>query len=338
MGGHFRVTDRRNLDSAVASRCMDPALRPLGVGELLDASIRLMRRRFGDFVILVAITTIPVQIVTVFVLFSVLPDPNASTTSFNVSTESSATTTTGATSGGQLAALLATVVLGLLATQFATGACTTLASETHLGRVSEWKSSLGAAWKRFGSIVWVSIIYLVVPILGLFLCIAPGVWLYVAWSLAIPVLMVEGARGTKAIGRSYRLVRGRWWPIFGVVLLAQIFLGIVSSVLGVMFAIPLAIANPTSEWATAIFTVLPNALAGLVTLPFTVALYVVLYYDQRVRKEGFDIALAIQQLDLGLGVAPTPASGWQLPPAAPPWSGPSSSPGPHEPPPGWAPP
>lgn len=313
---------------------MDPALRPLGVGELLDASIRVMRQRFGDFVILVAITTIPMQILTVFVLFSVLPDTNTSSTSFTTPTGASTTTTTG----GQLAALLATVLLGLLATQFATGACTTLASETHLGRVSEWRHSLGAAWKRFPSIVWVSIIYLVVPTIGLLFCIAPGVWLYVAWSLAIPVLMVEGVRGTKAIGRSYRLVRGRWWPIFGIVLLAQIFLGIVSSVLGVMFAIPLAIAQPTSEWATAIFSVLPNALAGLVTLPFTVALYVVLYYDQRVRKEGLDIALAFQRLDMGLGVAPTPASGWQLPPAQPPWSGPAEPPGPHEPPPGWAPP
>lgn len=326
---------QKTRDPAVASRCMDPALRPLGVGELLDAAIRLMRQRFADFVILVAVTTIPVQIITVFVLISVLPDADTTTTTFSIN---SATAPNGASGGALLAAFLVTITLNLLANQFATGACTTLASDTHLSRESYWRNSLAAAWKRFPSIVWVSVIYLVVTSLGLLLCVAPGVWLYVAWSLAIPVLMVEGTRGTKALGRSFRLVSGRWWPIFAVVLLSYILLQIVQTVLSLVFAIPLAIAPLSSTTAAAIFTVLPSALAALVTLPFTVSLYVVLYYDQRVRKEGFDIALAIQRLDAGLDVGAAPTAGWQLPSDQPPPGGPPPSPSPHEPPPGWSPP
>ena len=43
------------------------------------------------------------------------------------------------------------------------------------------------------------------------LCIVPGIYLFVAFAVALPVLMSEGERGRKALGRSRALVRGRWW-------------------------------------------------------------------------------------------------------------------------------
>ena len=56
-----------------------------------------------------------------------------------------------------------------------------------------------------------------ISVLGLVLLIVPGVYLYVCFAVAMPVLLTEGLKGRHALGRSRRLVKGRFWRTFGVV-------------------------------------------------------------------------------------------------------------------------
>ncbi len=65
-------------------------------------------------------------------------------------------------------------------------------------------------------------------LLGTILLVLPGIYLYVSFAVAVPVLLVEGAGPWRALGRSRRLVQGRWWGTFGVALVGYLLVTIVT--------------------------------------------------------------------------------------------------------------
>ncbi len=58
---------------------------------------------------------------------------------------------------------------------------------------------------------------------GLVLLFVPGVVVLVYFSVIVPVIVLEGHGMREAFKRSYRLVRGHFWPVFGI--LAIILVG-----------------------------------------------------------------------------------------------------------------
>ena len=112
---------------------------------------------------------------------------------------------------------------------------------------------------------------------------------------------MEGTRGRKALGRSFGLVKGRWWPTFGALVLAFILVGIVSA--GLTQLLAAFSLGSTGHGSIVDFTlrVVTETVSSLITTPFTAALTVVLYIDLRVRKEGFDVQLLAAQIGLEPG-------------------------------------
>ena len=135
-----------------------------------------------------------------------------------------------------------------------------------------------------------------------------------------------------------------------LVLVGYLLVSIVGSVLQGVLLVVVALAAPESVIANASAQVLGYTVSSVVTYPYYVTVITVLYFDQRVRKEGFDLQLMAQGLGVEQGsgaespemgaaafsqytpeqraAAPywPPPPGWQPPP-------PSS-----EPPPSWDPP
>ncbi len=127
--------------------------------------------------------------------------------------------------------------------------------------------------------------------LGLLLCLAPGIYLWVAWTVAAPVLLLEDVRGWKAMKRSRQLVKGRFWPTFAVVLLVAILTGIVQAMfVGILAGVVSVSGN---EVALAIADAIGQTASGVLTTPLSAAVLTVLYFDLRVRKEGFDLELLV---------------------------------------------
>src|SRR6266545_1954131 len=136
-------------------------------------------------------------------------------------------------------------------------------------------------------------------------CIVPGVWLYAAWALAIPALLLEDVRGLKALGRSFSLVRGRWWPTAGILLLANLLASAVALGLGLV-ALPLLLTGDGNDFVVELANAVFTAAANVLTIPFISALVTVVYFDLRVRKEGFDLQLMAQRIGAPAGsVSPT---------------------------------
>ncbi|MGI8795713.1 MAG: hypothetical protein ACR2IR_03860 [Acidimicrobiia bacterium] len=297
-------------------------LRPLRIGEILDAGIKITTNRFVALAKLVAVVTIPIQVLSAFVSLSTLDEDAISTTTLT-------TTEINSEFWTQLAGNFVVSILGLLATLVALAACTRIVAGAYFGEEVDWVASLRYAGRRLHSLLWVGFLYGLMVGLGTLGCFIPGVWLAVAYSLAVPALLIEDARGWQALTRSFRLVRGRWWPTFGVLLLGYLLITIVQSVLTLpVVGLILAGGDDPNVFVFIVGSTITGTISTILTTPFLVAVLVVIYVDLRVRKEGLDLQLMAQRVG-----APTPAPG-----DVPQWvAGRDKIPG-AAPPPGWSPP
>jgi hypothetical protein len=263
-----------------------PALRPLGIGEILDVAIKITLRNWKTLIGLVALIVAPIQAVVALIGLSLLDEETFS------SVESE--TFDSADAGTFFAGIGLIVVLSGLSWLLSTAVAFRAVVEAYLGRRSSWRSSLGFVARRLHSLLWLTIVQGVLLVLGFVACVIPGIWLWVSWSVAIPVLFTEDVRGSKALGRSFRLVRGRWWPTFGLVLLGFLLTSIVGAVIQGIFSALVFVAD--SDFAVFLTDTLGGSISSILTTPFLAAVITVLYVDLRVRKEGFDLQLLAERL------------------------------------------
>ena len=333
---------------------MDAAqLRPLAVGEILDLAIKIYRDRFTHLVKAVAVVVAPVSAIGALVQLS-LPGGDA-------------TLATGTDELGRpvveatelwtfVAGLFALGLISYVGSQLAAAASFKLVSGAYLDEEPDWRRSLSFAISKLGSLIWLTVVFAVLIFLALVAFVIPAFYFYVAWTVAVPVLLLEDLGGGKALKRSRALVRGRWWPTAGALLVAFILGGIVQGVLGgLLIAVTSAGGNDVVDAAA---QAVGSTVSSVLTTPFTAAVIMVLYFDLRVRKEGFDLELLAQRVGVepgpGAWTPPPPAGvggGWQAPGAGPGggWQAPDADPGsgpddgpddgggpPHPPPPpGW---
>ncbi|MQS12482.1 hypothetical protein F7Q99_09325 [Streptomyces kaniharaensis] len=140
-------------------------------------------------------------------------------------------------------------------------------------------------------------------IVGL-LSLPAAVWLWIRLSLAAPALMLEKQGVMTALSRSRRLVRGEWWRIFGITLLSQLIAFVVSCVIAIPFTTvglvlglgdlqrQVASGGAGLPMAMLITTAIAGVISATLTIPFTAGIGVLLYVDQRIRREALDIELA----------------------------------------------
>jgi hypothetical protein len=113
---------------------------------------------------------------------------------------------------------------------------------------------------------------------GLILLVIPGIYIGVRLAVSIEALVVEGRRGTQAMGRSWELVGGHWWHAFGTLLVAWLLIGVVNAVITAPFS--------GAGWFV---QAVAAAVATVVTLPYGVLVGVLLYLDLRARKESLTL-------------------------------------------------
>lgn len=267
-------------------------LRPLGVGELIDAAIRIYRSRAKTLLLAVAIPVVPVLILTTLVSFSSQPD-------LSVDPATGQANLDGGDLALTIAGLLVSFIATTIATSIATAACFRSISGAYVGDDPDWRESLRFAMSRFWSVLGLTILVLLATVAGIFACFFGVLVPMTFLSIAMPALLVEGLGVGDAMRRSWRLVRGTGWRVLGIVLL--------SALLGIAFQAALS-APIAVVFFVDVSTVVQQVLNGVVTtvstvlvVPFSAALTMALYVDLRVRKEGFDLVLWAQRL----GNAPT---------------------------------
>ena len=311
-----------------------PQLRPLGVGEILDVGIKIYLRNALTLFKIVVFVVLPAQILVNFIEISALPS-NVTLSSGSTSPLGGTFTQYGPVSKHDrnvlLIGFISAFVIQFVAGRFAQAGCFRAIADAYLGEEVGWRSSLRFALRRLPAIIWMTILAGILTVLGFVLLIIPGVYLYVAFTVAVPVLLVEGAGPWRALRRSRQLVRGRWWGTLGVAVVGSLLVSVVSlAVSGLLVGV--AFANPSRNTVTGfVLNTLAATLGSMIATPAAAAFVTVLYVDLRVRKEGFDLLL----LARGLGVERAPGQEFPSFMPEPPPTG--SQPPFWPPPPGWEP-
>jgi Membrane domain of glycerophosphoryl diester phosphodiesterase len=112
-------------------------------------------------------------------------------------------------------------------------------------------------------------------VLGLILLIVPGLYLLTRWILIIPVIVLEGRRAGESFGRSWELVKGFGWNVFGVIVLTILIL------IGFRIALDILLF-PLSN---AFQSLLTELIAGTLATPFAALAWTLLYFRLRDVKE-----------------------------------------------------
>jgi hypothetical protein len=274
----------------------------LGIGEIFDVAITIYRRNARVLITLVFVVVAPIEILSALIQASALPDDGGA---FVTETETGEITFDDET-WRTVAAFALAGVLSFLGATVATGACFKAVAEGYVGTRAEWRPALRYAARRLHSILWVTFLGGLLAILGLVLLIVPGVYLYIGFAVAVPVLLTEGLKGRHALGRSRQLVKGRWWPTFGVVVLGAILVGIVQGALGGLAGVASFTEGPDTL-ASFVATTVATVLASVIATPFAAAFVTILYFDLRVRKEAFDLQLLAQQVGVDPVAGESPA-------------------------------
>jgi hypothetical protein len=302
-------------------------LRPLGLGEILDGAVTTMRTHWRTVLGISLVVAVLIQVIVIlaqrFALDDaaanqVLNDPNATPAEIIRAM------------GDSLLSSGVVFVIASVGTVVATALLTTVTSRAVLGKsvtVGEaWRDARPQVLKLFGLVFLLLLICLgivavgalpgiivaatgspfggvALAFLGSLAASVPALWLWIRFCLAPPALILEKQGITKAMSRSGKLVRGSWWRIFGIQLLTGLITGLVSMVIVLPFlGIAMAFSgdgladflNGTPElgWTYLIITGIGSVIGSMITLPISAGVTVLLYIDQRIRREALDLELA----------------------------------------------
>ena len=197
---------------------------------------------------------------------------------------------------------LAVTVVTLLLVPFNYGAVTYAVCESAQGRpVTAWGVIRGVARKYFQIYGFALAIFL----MAVMFCLFPlWIWILVGWVAVVPVMFIENTGLIPAMSRSWRLVEGRWWRTFLVVLLVFILVYVVQTalgafVLGAQLLVEVVLSSIAATW---IFAGVSIIVGSLVNPIFQIAI-VLIYFDLRVRREAIDLFQLAQRVG-----SPQPAS------------------------------
>ena len=297
-------------------------LRPLRVGEIVSGSIGLVTRYWRTVLTVSAAVAALSQLMVALVTASLSATSGKMT--LTSSGDPSADLHRALVSLGDIAPLAgATGAISLFAGTLATAGLATVASKAVMGKPASPAEAWRAVSSHLLSLVGLSLITTCATfgtlaasaapclignaahssdaaISASALLLLPGsaiaLWLCISMGLAAPALVLERQGIRAALTRSFRLVRGAWWRVFGVTLLVGLLTGLVSGFIALPFTVVDLIVNGSGSDGTSVSSLLLTAIGGFIgaalTLPVTAGSSALLYIDQRIRREALDLDLA----------------------------------------------
>ena len=249
-------------------------LRPLSTGEILDNAFGLYRRHFAPLVVIVLVVSAVPTILELYVQAS----------------------------GGFFARPVLGMLTGLLnivLSAIGTAAAVFIVSDSYLGRPVDAWDALSRAVPYIGRVVMLSILTTLVVGVGFILLLVPGVIFLSALMVSTQALVLEENRSaTDAMGRSWQLTKGFRWKVLALVVVTAIIVAIPSMAGGISAAFlasgPAVLTDLPIGWYLAMVL---GAVIQLLLYPLMYSVLTVLYYDLRVRKEGFDLEVLAQALE-----------------------------------------
>jgi hypothetical protein len=263
-----------------------PQLREMRIGEMLDAAVRLYREHWKVLLGIAAFVLVPYFFIQEALVAAVTRDVTTNLGGLSVQTQEGAT-----------AAAVVSIVFGLgyflFIQPFLTAAMARATADLYVGGRADIVGTYRFALPHTHSILWVSLLTFLAVAGGFILLIIPGIIFYVRFLFGPTVVVVEGTKGTQAMRRSWRLVKGHTGKVLGTVFLA----GLLAAIIGGILSVPFVIAGNLMGTGGWILRAIGSSLSAVITRPFAAIIAVLLYFDMRIRKEGLDLALMARELE-----------------------------------------
>lgn len=307
---------------------MDLNLRPMSISQVLDRTFSLYK---NNFVLFAGIAALPSVLILVGQLLVVLGA--AAVAILLASLGDFGNPGVLEILGVIAVAIVGVIVFAALefaATSLATGATVYAVSRTHLGHpvtiAESYRAVLPLIWRVIGITILISLIvggtmlvcFLVVGgsivlgfvakdslftglsfLIGFCAFVATPilvVWLSCMYGLAVPACVVERATVLNSLGRSKFLSKQSRLRIF----LIYVLMAILGVVLVLVISIPDFIAtfayDGTPPLPFQVWSFVARFLASTLATPIGTIAIVLIYYDNRLRKEAFDLQLMMESM------------------------------------------
>jgi hypothetical protein len=291
-------------------------LRPLTLSDMFNGAVAYVRANPKATLGLTTIVVVIAQLITL--VLSLFPLAFTSDIASTLEGEASAELVIGwmasALAGALATALSMTILSGLL---------TVVIGRSVFGS----GITIGEAWQRLKPRVWALIGFSLLKTLafvlwfalagglivlavstvggvGAFIIAAPvvliailvAIWVSVILTFSPVIIVLERRDIMTSITRSFALIKGDFWRVFGIWLLAYIVAQFVAGAVSIPFSIGSQVALTVSATTAAFMLSLVLASVGgaigqIITGPFTAGIAVLQYTDRRIRAEAFDLVL-----------------------------------------------
>lgn len=301
-------------------------LRPLTIGELFDRAFVLYRRHFALFVGITAAPGVCALLVTLIqqaFTSAVTPPPGSSEADAAAAVDNLITGLS--LFGGMMLALVLYYVVYMVAL----GATTFAVSEIYVGRPTTIAEAYGRMRGRIGALLVLLLLVGLriggVAMLGFFIVgLGAGIgaagspvlagliiffgglmflgliiYMSLRYSISIPALVLEGLPPGDSIRRSIELTGGRLGRVFLMILCASMITYAAFALFqGPFIAAAMIAGVETSRgfWLNVIGAIF-GTIGTTITAPFMIIGLALIYYDARIREEGFDLELSLAALD-----------------------------------------
>jgi hypothetical protein len=284
------------------------------MGQVLDRAIRLYRQNFFAFIGIIAIVQIISAIAGVLLNYMQLGQTAIYSKSSTIPIL-----------GSLLAVVLVFISAFLL--QIASAALTRAVADNYLGHkitIREAYSKIGRSWLSLigssiltGIFIFVFVLLFFIPCIGWLLAI-PGIGGVSYISMVVlpflaPIIVLEKQTATNAPGRAWNLARRRFWWLFAFALLLALFGQLVVSgpaYLTLALTTSLLFSGTIDPMVSAIIQQSVTFLFGVLYYPLQLTCITLMYFDVRIRTEGFDLALLAasdtesqkENIDISVGI------------------------------------
>lgn len=245
----------------------DQTLRARTVSELVDAAFSLYRRDSSTYIMVTAIASAPGLITQLLV----------QSPSF-------------ATSGIAVFGAFIGFVVSMITYALMTGVVMRVGSDVYLGGSADVATAVRAVMPKTGTLIVVAIGRTILYMIGILLLGVGFLYAAARWFAPEAVVVLEGGRTDAAFSRCSQLSDGRKMHILRTLALGYGIYFVM--MIGVVAGAGIIGSETAVLFAQTIFTVIAYPIIGLLTM--------LLYYDARIRAEGFDV----EHLSRSLGGAP----------------------------------
>lgn len=233
-------------------------LRPRSATELVDAAFQVFRRNPMPFVLGSAIIYIPWMIVRLII------DPTKSGT---------------VPSMASAPVVFVSTAISMVVYAIAGAVTMRLAREAYLDRTPDLADAFRSLSRVVVPLIVATILMSLILLLGLVLFIIPFFILLARFFAVRPAIVLEQAGINESFARSAKLSSDSKGHILATLMLAGLIVILVSMGLGVIVSM---MPNQVVAFIVAV-------ILALTLYPFLAIVEVLLYFDMRIRKEGFDI-------------------------------------------------